>query len=322
VGLKKSGAAVVKAGVEKLKEAHERRLQVELAKKTIDQFPSELQEALNDGVFTQEEESALRFKLEKAGLDWNTIVQQSIPIARSFVSHVLADAVSDGEISNEEERNLWRYVQLFGIQDLSHTIHWTIHRVRTIAELEQNRLPDTLSTVGINWLRSGESLFFSKDASRATIRSNYSPALGRFHITSERISFVAENSPVEYKISQIREAGNEGPNTLKVITAHKGRESFFIADAEIAAALINCMNRLNNRTASTYTGDTLLERKRISKEVRNAVWIRDQGLCLECGANDYLEFDHIIPVSRGGSNSLENVQLLCRRCNSSKSNKI
>ena len=53
------------------------------------------------------------------------------------------------------------------------------------------------------------------------------------------------------------------------------------------------------------------------------VWKRDQGKCVECGAEDELHFDHILPYSKGGtSNKVENVQLLCARHNLSKGAKI
>jgi 5-methylcytosine-specific restriction endonuclease McrA len=34
-----------------------------------------------------------------------------------------------------------------------------------------------------------------------------------------------------------------------------------------------------------------------------------------------MEYDHVIPYSMGGDNSVENIQLLCRRCNAAKSNR-
>ena len=57
----------------------------------------------------------------------------------------------------------------------------------------------------------------------------------------------------------------------------------------------------------------------IPPHVKDAVWRRDQGRCATCGSNERLEFDHIIPHARGGSNTYRNVQLLCEPCNRSKS---
>jgi|GEM_PF-5867116 len=63
-------------------------------------------------------------------------------------------------------------------------------------------------------------------------------------------------------------------------------------------------------------------RERISDEVRLFVWQRDEGKCVLCGSNEKLEFDHIIPVVKGGNNTERNVQLLCERCNREKSSKL
>jgi 5-methylcytosine-specific restriction endonuclease McrA len=63
-------------------------------------------------------------------------------------------------------------------------------------------------------------------------------------------------------------------------------------------------------------------RRRIPRDVRQRVWQRYGGRCAECNADTYLEFDHIIPVAKGGGNSETNVQLLCRKCNLSKSDRI
>ena len=64
------------------------------------------------------------------------------------------------------------------------------------------------------------------------------------------------------------------------------------------------------------------ESRHISKTVKNEVWNRDKGKCVQCGLNEKLEFDHIIPHSKGGANTYRNIQLLCESCNRKKSAKI
>lgn len=64
------------------------------------------------------------------------------------------------------------------------------------------------------------------------------------------------------------------------------------------------------------------KRPPIPKDVADAVWNRDKGKCVYCGSTENLHFDHIIPFSKGGDTSIENLQLLCRKCNLEKSNKI
>jgi len=63
-------------------------------------------------------------------------------------------------------------------------------------------------------------------------------------------------------------------------------------------------------------------REHLSQSVKDKVWNRDGGKCVECGSNEKLEFDHIIPHSKGGANTYRNIQLLCEPCNRSKSAKI
>src|SRR6185437_13520610 len=40
--------------------------------------------------------------------------------------------------------------------------------------------------------------------------------------------------------------------------------------------------------------------------------------CVYCASTERLEIDHRVPVSRGGTNSLENLQIACRSCNGQK----
>lgn len=56
--------------------------------------------------------------------------------------------------------------------------------------------------------------------------------------------------------------------------------------------------------------------------VAQAVLEKDGARCKRCGRQDTLTIDHINPTSNGGKNNIENLQILCQRCNKRKGNKI
>ncbi len=68
--------------------------------------------------------------------------------------------------------------------------------------------------------------------------------------------------------------------------------------------------------------NTAYRSRHIPKDVQREVWRRDMGKCVECSSQIRLEYDHIIPFSKGGSNTVRNIQLLCEKCNRSKHNII
>ena len=70
------------------------------------------------------------------------------------------------------------------------------------------------------------------------------------------------------------------------------------------------------------------QRLLMTKKLREFIKERDNFTCCNCGnsihkePNLLLEIDHIIPVSKGGTTTEENLQTLCWKCNRAKSNKI
>ena len=60
----------------------------------------------------------------------------------------------------------------------------------------------------------------------------------------------------------------------------------------------------------------------LSNTIRNRIYARDGRVCKECGATHGLSIDHIVPVSRGGNSTDDNLQVLCLGCNVRKGNKF
>lgn len=72
-----------------------------------------------------------------------------------------------------------------------------------------------------------------------------------------------------------------------------------------------CGNQLSTREG----------RQPIPSKLRHKVFKRDGYRCVECGASKdetTLEIDHVTPVSKGGTNDIDNLQTLCKACNRAK----
>ena len=65
-----------------------------------------------------------------------------------------------------------------------------------------------------------------------------------------------------------------------------------------------------------------------SAKLKKLIFERYNATCQQCGANERKEpgiklvIDHIIPYSKGGETIYENLQILCRKCNIEKRNKM
>lgn len=68
-----------------------------------------------------------------------------------------------------------------------------------------------------------------------------------------------------------------------------------------------------------------VERGKVSNAMRFSIYKRDGYRCRMCGISDRfanLEVDHIIPISKGGKSTYDNLQTLCHRCNVQKGNSM
>jgi hypothetical protein len=64
--------------------------------------------------------------------------------------------------------------------------------------------------------------------------------------------------------------------------------------------------------------EPVYKKKTIPEGLRWSVWERDNFTCKHCGTRKRLTIDHIYPEVKGGETVKENLQTLCKRCNSKK----
>jgi len=114
----------------------------------------------------------------------------------------------------------------------------------------------------------------------------------------------------------------------KIIIKYTGKETMVLSSI-----------RENELKIPKRTGEREIlvkKTRKISYDLKDRVWGRDRGMCQAnfrldskldknsgeiCGSNENIEYDHIVPFSKGGLSTYRNLQLLCQKHNRIKSNK-
>jgi hypothetical protein len=157
----------------------------------------------------------------------------------------------------------------------------------------------------------------------------------------ERYWFVASGTPpIRLSVEEYQQAREQQEQEPVLIATYRERNFWCYDDAiywtnnweydsEDVKALLFARERQSQRQlehahALMAAATTPAARKRdpIPKDVKLAVFKRDEGKCVECGSDFDLQYDHIIPFSMGGADTVANLQLLCSRCNQQKGGKL
>lgn len=108
---------------------------------------------------------------------------------------------------------------------------------------------------------------------------------------------------------------------------YKGRKVECIKEEQVLKYFkgLNDRNGYYYNNSSIWDALTRYERGKVSLKLRFAIYERDNYRCKCCGKLGYktdLEIDHIIPISKGGKSTPDNLQTLCHRCNKAKGSDI
>ena len=157
--------------------------------------------------------------------------------------------------------------------------------------------------------------------------SQVSIKLRFFYKKKIRVSFRYKNKQEYFFTGKIKEffiCKKECISGIEEFDAFGGDFTMKISSGDLCVFNFDDIDYLSIHPAS-YNPIRYFERKSISEELREKVFKRDNNKCqlrLDGCTKVAEEVDHIIPVSKGGLNNIENLQSSCMNCNRKKSNKL
>ncbi len=139
---------------------------------------------------------------------------------------------------------------------------------------------------------------------------------GRMFITNQRVLFLSDLNRFEFPHHKIVNVTDYGEAFVSIeLSGGYGSGDYATSKNELIAQILLWLAKTANRQVLDSPSGAS---RSIPQQIKIEVWQRDQGRCVQCGAQEYLEYDHVIPFSMGGATSAVNLQLLCRKCNLSK----
>ncbi|MEU2092291.1 TerD family protein [Nocardia beijingensis] len=243
------------------------------------------------------------------------------PLAVAYLERVVTFAFADGQIEERELDEFERAVAaLSAVTNLNTAQHHMeelrqrMLRGRSLTQVRAGGLPRVQSP-RIH-LEADEFTYLEADALHIKyLASGPKHTPGRIIASNKKLRFVGPGAGSELPWAKIMSVTSEYGNVIVSATTARGGGTYQVHDPEWVAAVLEGALRVAKRLVLP-PGQR--DSRSIPPHVRAEVYQRDGGKCCQCGAIHYLEFDHVIPLSRGGATSVNNLQILCRRCNLEK----
>ncbi|MSU79569.1 MAG: hypothetical protein EXS16_15955 [Gemmataceae bacterium] len=272
-----------------------------------------------DGVISTDEQEQLRRYRFLLGLSDHEAAQlvtkQAIHIYREIFYEICQDA--DIAVADEDRLNRLAANLMLDEESLA-PYRVELAEKKRLSEFRRGNLP-SLQTTRI--LDSGEICHWISVCTywwrTQTMAKSVS---GELLVTSERIIFTSPTRSFELRPSKILDVQAHTNGLTLTTSVTKAAGDYLTSQARrLEAILIGVIRKHKYLQAESFSAT---KTRHIPDAVKREVWARDGGCCVRCRATEYLEFDHIIPFSKGGANTEKNIQLLCRGCNAIKSDRI
>ncbi|GAA0508202.1 TerD family protein [Deinococcus depolymerans] len=285
------------------------------------QFRLRFVDACADSVMEYSEWQDLQAVIDRERLSAHRALEFVRSDALRFLERMFALARADGQITQEEETTFnWMVKHLEVPTTMVSHLQRELEELKQAAQLRAGNLPAIRSSI---MLEAGEIAHLECTATYRHVTSTRTRDIpGKLVVTNRQVHFLSPTEGgwnIQYaKVLQIEEL----PDGVNLALGVKKGNGYYheVRQPVLLGATLDALVRINKRLL--MMPQTERASRSIPQKVKLEVWQRDQGKCVECGDSNYLEFDHVIPHSKGGASTVNNLQLLCRRCNLQKSNRL
>lgn len=241
-------------------------------------------------------------------------------VALGHLQRIVTFAFGDGIIEDSEVAFFENEARRLGVHDpaVEEMRRW-LRRGLELSRIRGGQLPRVQSTT----LHLELDEIVHLDVGTVQVRqlaSGPREAPGRLVASSRKLRFRGRggggNEIAWQKIVEVT-TGHGGVDIAA--TTSRGGGTYRVEDPDYVAAVLSGALRVARRLV---IAPGARDSRAVPPAVKAEVWQRDGGACVQCQAAEYLEFDHVIPHSRGGATSVNNLQLLCRRRNQEKGARI
>lgn len=283
----------------------------------LQQWRASFVAACSDGLLSPHEWQELQHRLRLDGIAVDEATQFVRKDALNFVERSFAFAKADGELEATEEQHIrWLLREL----DLASAAPYMLDELNYLTKLRnirEGRLPTINPTV---ILPADEICYYEGPTEYQKVnRSSVELLPGRLVVTNRRVVFIARTGGGEIPLAKVLNVATHAGGIYLELSRKANSGFYKVPEPRMLAEMILAAVRLATRQ---LIAPSERDTRRIPQHIKIAVWQRDQGQCVQCNATEYLEFDHVIPHSKGGATSENNLQLLCRRCNLQKGQSI
>jgi len=289
-------------------------------------YSFKLSEALADGLLSEEEMAQLALVAQSFGLTTEQLGTVRVPDKLEILRAALTTIKSKGAIDDEDRDYIRALVHFLNAGELLKPCMMDLDLYAKLFAIRRGELPEL--DRGPLLLERAEHLHLVAPITYATAAGGRTRRQrGTLYVGSVRLRFVAATRSFEVRYKNILEASfqdTKRPALRLMVSSGKGSGTYRLSRGNAPAALLELREMIGFliRKARRRLDAAPRTTSYIPDHVRSEVYARDGGRCVICGAQDYLEFDHIIPRSKGGASTVNNLQLLCRKCNSEKSDRI